>query len=209
MIHPTWPSLTMFEQLYWCQGLIVAGTDEVGRGPLAGPVVAAAVIFDPETPALEGLDDSKRLSQRQRESLYVLIQQRAQAIGVGACGPRTIERLNIYQAARLAMRRAIQNLGIMPDVVLTDAMPLPDAPHYTVSLVHGDSRSASIAAASIVAKVVRDRYMDQLHESFPQYHFDQHKGYATRAHREALARYGPSAAHRATFLHDSEEVSAQ
>ena len=201
MTHPDWRTLTIFEEIFSQQGLLVAGTDEVGRGPLAGPVVAAAVILDPGRP-IGDLDDSKRLSPERRFDLFHVIQAEARAIGIGAAGPRTIERVNIYEAARLAMRRAIKNLGVRPEVVLSDAMPLPGAPHHTVPIVRGDSRSASIAAASIIAKVVRDHYMDELHETFPQYGFDQHKGYPTRLHREALREWGPSPAHRTTFLHD-------
>lgn len=201
MNHPDWELLTAFETVFAEQGLVVAGTDEVGRGPLAGPVVAAAVILDLSEPIV-GLDDSKRLSPTKREALYEVIQERALAIGIGAAGPRTIEHVNIYEASRLAMRRAIRRLALRPDVVLSDAMPLPGAPHHTVPIIRGDSRSASIAAASIVAKVVRDRYMDALHEHFPQYGFNRHKGYATRVHREALREWGPTAAHRHTFLHD-------
>lgn len=198
--HPAWPLLTVFETLFHAQGLVVAGTDEVGRGPLAGPVVAAAVILDPNRP-LAGLDDSKKLTERARMALYEEIRQVALAIGVGGCGPRTIERINIYEASRLAMRRAIRHLAIHPDVVLTDAMPLPDAPHHTVAIIRGDGRSASIAAASIIAKVTRDHYMEELHGDQPEYGFHQHKGYPTVMHREAIQRWGPSAAHRHTFLH--------
>lgn len=167
MSHPLWAALLVFEKIFAEQGLLVAGTDEVGRGPLAGPVVAAAVVLDPRAPAIDGLDDSKKLTPRQRESLYLTIQRQAWAIGIGAVGPRTIERANIYQASRLAMRRAIGNLQVKPDVVLSDAMPIPDAPYHVVPIIRGDSRSASIAAASIIAKVVRDHYMEALHAVYP------------------------------------------
>lgn len=205
MPHPEWDALNLFEDIFRGQGLVVAGTDEVGRGPLAGPVVAAAVILHPET-SIDGLDDSKRLSPARREALFDVIYDTARTIGVGAVGPRTIERINILEAPRLAMRRAIRQLAEMPDVVLSDAMAMPGAPHHTVAIIRGDQRSASIAAASIVAKVMRDRYMDELHEEFPGYGFDQHKGYATRAHRTALAALGPSRAHRRTFLHADEDL---
>ncbi len=200
MSRPGWHQLTVFESLYRSQGLIVAGTDEVGRGPLAGPVVAASVVLRPGA-VIPGLDDSKRLSAKQRLELFALIESGAEAIGIGAVGPRTIERINILEASRVAMRRAIRRLQVMPDVVLSDAMTLPGAPYHTVALVHGDRRSASVAAASIVAKVVRDRYMDELHQQFPGYGFSQHKGYATRGHRAALDHLGPCSAHRVTFLH--------
>lgn len=199
--RPSWSRLTVFESLFRAQGLVVAGTDEVGRGPLAGPVVAAAVVLDLERP-IEGLDDSKRLTELKRLQLYQVIQDQALAIGLGGCGPRTIERVNIYEASRLAMRRAIRNLGVAPDVVLTDAMPLAGAPYHSIPIIRGDGRSASIAAASIVAKVARDFYMARLHQYYPYYGFDQHKGYATRAHREAIQQWGPSRAHRQTFLHE-------
>lgn len=200
MSHPAWTELNIFEEIFRSQGLTVAGTDEVGRGPLAGPVVAAAVILNPYFP-IEGLDDSKRLSAARRLALFQVIQETALAVGVGACGPRTIERINILEASRLAMRRAVRRLIPMPDLVLTDAMALPDAPYHFVSLIRGDQRSASVAAASIVAKVVRDRYMEALSDQFPGYGFDQHKGYATPTHRAALAELGPCPAHRASFLH--------
>ncbi len=199
MTAPSWDTLTIFEDLFWQQGLLVAGTDEVGRGPLAGPVVAAAVILDPARP-IEGLDDSKKLSLSRRLELFERIEAEACAVGVGAAGPRTIERMNIYQAARLAMRRAIHRLPQQPDVVLSDAMPLPGSPYHTVALIRGDQRSASIAAASIVAKVVRDRYMEALAEQYPGYGFEEHRGYPTPQHREAILTLGVSRAHRTTFL---------
>lgn len=199
MTAPSWDSLTIFEDIFWQQGLLVAGTDEVGRGPLAGPVVAAAVILDPSRPIV-GLDDSKKLSLSRRLELFEQIEAVAHGVGVGAAGPRTIERINIFHAARLAMRRAIHRLAQQPSVVLSDAMPIPGAPHHTVALIRGDQRSASIAAASIVAKVVRDRYMEALAEQYPGYGFDEHRGYPTPQHREAILSLGVSRAHRTTFL---------
>ncbi|MCY0877955.1 MAG: ribonuclease HII [Firmicutes bacterium] len=206
MKHPAWDVLTAFEAGFWSQGLVVAGTDEVGRGPLAGPVVAAAVVLPPDA-RLEGLDDSKRLSPHERDRLFAAIWARAEAIGVGAVGPRTIDRLNILEASRLAMMRALRQLGVRPQVVLTDAMSLPGSPFYAVPLVKGDQRSASIAAASVVAKVLRDRYMVELHRQFPQYGFDRHKGYPTEGHRASLAAWGPSPAHRQSFLSRFYDVS--
>lgn len=191
---------TLFEAIYWQQGCQVAGVDEVGRGPLAGPVVAAAVVLDPRH-LIEGIDDSKVLSPNKRNLLYELILENALAVGVGAVGPRTIERINILEASREAMRRALSYLRVTPDVVLSDAMSLASRRFHTVSLIHGDARSLSVGAASIVAKVVRDRYMQELHVQFPAYGFDQHKGYPTRQHREALQLYGACRAHRASFLH--------
>lgn len=201
MNRPSWSSLTVFETLFREQGLIVAGTDEVGRGPLAGPVVAAAVILAPTT-VIDGIDDSKKLSHKIRERLAENIYEQAQAIGIGGVGPRTIESINILEASRLAMRRAISRLAIRPDVVLSDAMALPDSLYHTIAIVRGDQRSASVAAASVVAKVVRDRYMVELDRQFPGYGFLDHKGYPTRQHRQALALLGSCPAHRQSFLHE-------
>lgn len=177
----------------------MAGTDEVGRGPLAGPVVAVAVLWPPGAD-LEGLDDSKRLTEARRNRLYPEIVKRALAIGVGAAGPRTIERINILEASRRAMRRALAALPLTPEVVLSDAMELPGQPSYVVALIHGDRRAPSIAAASVVAKVLRDRYMTELARQYPQYGFERHKGYATPEHLAALRQFGPSPAHRQTFI---------
>lgn len=201
MSHSHWDQLTVFEALFQAQGLLVAGTDEVGRGPLAGPVVAAAVILRPHA-RIDGLDDSKRLSAAARQALLPVIYESAVSVGIGAVGPRTIERINILEASRLAMRRAIAHLKPRPQVVLSDAMPLTEGPYYTIALIRGDQRAACIAAASVVAKEVRDRYMQALHRQFPHYGFDRHKGYPTRAHRQALQQWGPCAAHRRTFLHE-------
>ncbi|MCY0900307.1 MAG: ribonuclease HII [Firmicutes bacterium] len=199
MPHPDWQTLTVFEEGFWRQGLVVAGTDEVGRGPLAGPVVAAAVVLS-RGAMIAGLDDSKRLTEMERQRLFYEVWHQAEAIGIGAVGPQTIDRLNILEASRLAMQRALAHLPVIPEVVLADAMRLTEGPYYTVSLIKGDQRSASIAAASVIAKVLRDRYMVELHREFPEYGFDRHKGYPTKAHRDALDARGPSAAHRLTFL---------
>lgn len=201
--HPDWETLNVFESVFRGQGLMVAGTDEVGRGPLAGPVVAAAVIL-PAAGRLEGLDDSKKLPEKERIRLAIAIESQALAIGIGGVGPRTIESINILESARLAMRRAIAQLMVRPDVVLTDAMALGGGFHHTVSLIRGDQRSASIAAASVIAKVVRDRYMVELDVVYPGYGFCRHKGYATSEHRSALGRLGPCPAHRRSFLHRDE-----
>lgn len=206
MTHPDWSALNVFETLFRGQGLVVAGTDEVGRGPLAGPVVAAAVVLPPDA-LLVGLDDSKKLSEKQRLRLADAIAAQALAIGIGGVGPRTIEAINILEASRLAMRRALAQLSVTPDVVLSDAMALPHSPHHTIAIIRGDQRSASIAAASIVAKVVRDWYMEDLDQVFPGYGFGRHKGYATREHRVALAHKGPCPVHRRTFLHDDDQAA--
>ncbi len=176
----------------------VAGVDEAGRGPLAGPVVAAAVVLDPENRVV-GLDDSKKLSPRQREALLPEILAKAHAVALAAAGPREIERINILQASLRAMATAVGGLGLEPAHVLIDGnkripVPLPQTP-----LVKGDSRCACIAAASVVAKVYRDRVMARMDGRFPGYGFGKHKGYPTRDHLAALARYGPCRIHRRTF----------
>ncbi len=176
----------------------VAGVDEAGRGPLAGPVVAAAVVLDPENRVV-GLDDSKKLSPRQREALLPEILAKARAVALAAAGPREIERINILQASLRAMATAVEGLGLEPAHVLIDGnkripVPLPQTP-----LVKGDSRCACIAAASVVAKVYRDRVMARMDGRFPGYGFGKHKGYPTRDHLAALARYGPCRIHRRTF----------
>lgn len=193
-----WAGMAVRERELWRAGLKVAGIDEVGRGPLAGPVVACAVILPPDALIL-GVDDSKRVSRTERERLYPVICRTALAIGVGAVGPRQIDRVNIYQATRLAMRQAFNDVEQQADWVLVDAMAL-ELPCPAEGLIGGDGRSVSIAAASIVAKVIRDRYMDLLDAEFPGYGFARHKGYASPEHWAALDTLGPCAAHRQSFL---------
>ncbi|MBI5379772.1 MAG: ribonuclease HII [Nitrospirae bacterium] len=191
--------LLAFEQALWQQGFRrVAGLDEAGRGPLAGPVVAAAVILSPES-FLPGLDDSKRLSPQQRDRLEEAIRQEAVAFGVGIVEPPVIDRLNILQSTRLAMTEALAQITPPPDHLLLDALTLPACPLPQTPLIKGDQRSLSIAAASVIAKVTRDRLMAQCHAVYPQYRFHEHKGYPTPAHLEALRRYGPCPLHRKTF----------
>ncbi|SMC25806.1 RNase HII [Desulfacinum hydrothermale DSM 13146] len=176
----------------------VAGVDEVGRGPLAGPVVAAAVIL-PERPNLPGVTDSKKLSAPRRQALVESIYGEALSVGIGLADPEEIDRINILQASFQAMVRALSALDPPPDFVLVDGpytLPLK-IPHQGIR--QGDAKSLSIGAASIVAKVYRDRLMDKLDELYPQYGFKKHKGYPTRAHREALRRHGPSPVHRLSF----------
>ncbi len=176
----------------------VAGVDEAGRGPLAGPVVAAAVVLDPENP-IQGLADSKKLSARQREALLSEILEKARAVALAAAGPREIERINILQASLRAMAIAAEGLGLAPAHVLVDGnRKIPTALPQT-PLVKGDSRCACIAAASVVAKVYRDRVMARMDGRFPGYGFGRHKGYPTRDHLAALARHGPCRIHRRTF----------
>ncbi len=191
--------LTMESDL-WRQGFLhVAGVDEAGRGPLAGPVVAAAVIFPPYIHETYGIQDSKALSSKRRRELVHVIRAHALAVGLGIVEHDVIDRINILQATLVAMRLALTQIPLPIDYVLVDGnrAPLFDRPCRTV--IKGDSRSLSIAAASIIAKVARDDLMLQWHEKFPQYSFDRHKGYPTAAHLEAVRRYGLSPIHRRSF----------
>ena len=176
----------------------VAGSDEVGRGCLAGPVLAGAVILDPARP-VHGLRDSKVLTAAERDRLHDEIVATARAWAVGMVDVADIDRLNIHQASLRAMRQAVLALVPLPDLVLVAAFRIPDLPMAQQQVIHGDRRSAAIAAASIVAKVTRDRLMLTLHASDPRYGFDRHKGYATADHLAAVARHGYSPAHRRTF----------
>lgn len=176
----------------------IAGTDEVGRGCLAGPVLAAAVVLDPDR-HIPGLADSKLLTEQARERLYDLIAERALAWAVGSASPDEIDQLNIHRASLEAMRRAVAALRPPPDVVLVDAFTIPDLPLQQRAVAHGDRRCAAIAAASIMAKVTRDREMTACHEVDPRYGYDRHKGYGTAAHLRALRRHGPSSLHRRSF----------
>ena len=193
-----WHALTEWERPFWAKNRLVAGVDEVGRGPLAGPVVAAAVILR-SWHEIRGLDDSKKLTEGRREALAVQIVESAQAVSIAFVGPRQIERINILEASRTAMATALARLAVRPELVLTDAMAVGGA-WMESALIKGDGRSASIAAASIVAKTVRDRYMRELARQYPEYGFERHKGYATSDHRRALIAHGPSEAHRRTFI---------
>jgi ribonuclease HII len=176
----------------------VAGVDEVGRGCLAGPVVAAAVVLHPDR-HIPGVSDSKLVPAAERERLFAQILRCAIAWSVAAADPREIDRINIHQASLRAMQRAVLALMPLPDVVLVDAFRVPDLPMAQRGVPHGDRRCAAIAAASIVAKVVRDRQMMELHGTDPRYGFDRHKGYATAEHLHAVARFGYSDAHRRSF----------
>ena len=177
---------------------LVAGVDEAGRGPLAGPVVAGAVIL-PEGFLIEGLADSKTLSQPQRERLYALVMENAVAVGVGMADPAQIDRVNILQATLLAMRGAVAAMAPAPDFLLIDGLNTIDWPGPQQAIVKGDALSHSISAASVVAKVTRDRIMEKLAAEYPMYGFAQHKGYGSREHREAIKKHGPCPAHRMTF----------
>jgi len=176
----------------------VAGVDEVGRGCLAGPVVAAAVVLHPDK-HIPGVCDSKTVQAPERERLYEKIVRHAVAWAVAGADPAEIDRINIHQASLRAMQRAVLQLAPLPDIVLVDAFRVPDLPMAQRGVLHGDRRCSAIAAASIVAKVTRDRHMLDLHGRDPRYGFDRHKGYATADHLEAVARYGYSDVHRRSF----------
>lgn len=187
-----------FEHEYEYIGL-VCGIDEAGRGPLAGPVVAGAVILPPGCEIFY-LNDSKQVSERRREQLYDEILEKAIAVGIGMVGPQRIDEINILQATYEAMRAAVHELGIMPQVLLNDAVTIPDMEIPQVPIVKGDAKSVSIAAASIMAKVTRDRLMLEYDREMPEYGFAGHKGYGSAAHISAIKKYGPSPIHRMSFL---------
>ena len=176
----------------------MAGVDEVGRGPLAGPVVAAAVILDP-TRTIDGLKDSKRLTAARRRYLDTEIRSRAVAVAVGRAEVDEIDEINILNAALLAMKRAVETLIVQPQVVYVDGNRAPELRMPVTTVLSGDDRVPAISAASIVAKVVRDAEMEALAETYPQYGFERHKGYATRVHLAALRRFGPTPLHRRSF----------
>lgn len=176
----------------------IAGIDEAGRGPLAGPVVAAAVILE-AADRIPEVNDSKLLDAKQRGDLYGKIHENAMGVGVGIISSSVIDRVNIYQATRLAMKKAVMELNPAPDYLLIDGNLCLDLSIPQRAIVKGDRLSFSIAAAGIIAKVTRDRLMMELHEQYPQYGFDKHKGYPTRAHRDSLLAYGPCPVHRVCF----------
>lgn len=189
-----------YEQKYYSQGVqYICGVDEAGRGPLAGPVCAAAVILPPEID-IPGLDDSKKLSDKRRRELFPLIKEKALAYSIAFADEKEIDEINILQATFLAMERAIAQLEIKPDFALIDGNREKDFGVPVETVVHGDSRSASIAAASILAKVTRDDVMLEMAEKYPGYGFEIHKGYGTKAHYAALQEQGPCPIHRMTFL---------
>lgn len=176
----------------------IAGVDEVGRGPLAGPVVVAAVIL-PLNLRIKGINDSKKLSLKKRNELYKIILNEALAVNVSFIDERVIDEINIYEATKKGMLEAISGLKIKPEHVLIDAMPLRELAIAHTSIIHGDALSASIGAASIIAKVTRDEYMDKMDIKYPNYGFKHHKGYCTKEHLEALEKYGPCEIHRKSF----------
>ena len=194
-VHPD----LVIELSLWDRGMSsIAGVDEAGRGPLAGPVVAAAVIF-PRAVSIEGVDDSKQLTEQRREHLFQLIQSRALSIGIGIVDHEVIDRINILQATTVAMTKAIESLALRPDFVLVDGNSFKHESWPYQNIVHGDARSFTIAAASIVAKVTRDRLMREYHLRFPRYGFASHKGYGTRQHLEAIRKHGLCEIHRRSF----------
>jgi Ribonuclease HII len=178
---------------------VICGVDEAGRGPLAGPVCAAAVILE-KGKIIEGADDSKRLSERKREELFEIIKNEAIGYGVAFSDEKEIDTLNILNATYLAMKRAVNSLGVKPDIILVDGNKVPDFGIPAKPIVKGDANSMSIACASILAKVTRDRYMRKLDEKYPIYGFGQHKGYGTKLHIEKLKKFGSSPVHRKSFL---------
>ncbi len=193
-------ALKQYEKEYEHFGY-VCGIDEVGRGPFAGPVVACAVILPKDCNILY-INDSKKLSEKRREELYDIIIKEAVAYGIGIKDNRRIDEINILQATYEAMREAINNLSVKPDVLLNDAVTIPGVDIKQVPIIKGDAKSISIGAASIVAKVTRDRMMAEFNEKYPGYEFAKNKGYGTAAHIEGLKKYGPCEIHRRSFIHN-------
>jgi ribonuclease HII len=177
---------------------VIAGVDEAGRGPLAGPVVASAVIL-PKGLKIDGIRDSKKIPEKEREELFWAVLLNAVDIGIGIVDSKEIDRINILKATKLAMHNAIMDLANKPDIILIDALNISSIRIKQLSIVKGDAKSASIAAASIIAKVVRDGMMFRYHFMYPQYDFDKHKGYATKAHIDKIREYGPCPIHRKSF----------
>ncbi len=191
----------------------IAGVDEAGRGPLAGPVVSAAVIL-PDNFSCKGINDSKKLTEKKREALFPVIKEQAIAVATGICSHQEIDQINILQAALLSMKRAVKNLSeksgtIFPDYLLIDGKFTLDMDLDQNPIIKGDSKSISIAAASIIAKVTRDRIMKELHDVYPDYNFIKHKGYPTKAHKEAILTHGPCPVHRRTFKGVKEVIHAK
>lgn len=193
-------NLEFDEQLRAQGARLLCGVDEAGRGPLAGPVYAAAVVFDPNN-IPQGLNDSKKLTEKKREALFDQICEQALCFGIATATVEEIEQYNILQATFLAMRRAVEQLSVTPNLVLIDGNRIPEGlPSPAQFVIKGDALSASIAAASILAKVSRDRFMLELDKQYPQYEFSKHKGYGTALHYERLAKHGISPVHRRSFL---------
>lgn len=191
--------MKQYEKQYWADYDYICGIDEVGRGPLAGPVVAAAVIFPKDVDILY-LNDSKQLSEKKREELYLEIKEKAIAYAVGMADVDTIDEINILQADYVAMRQAISKLQVVPQILLNDAVTIPSINQPQVPIIKGDAKSISIAAASILAKVERDHLMCVYDEMYPEYGFARNKGYGSAEHIEAIKKYGPCEIHRKTFI---------
>lgn len=194
-------TMLKYEKEYGNSFHCICGIDEAGRGPFAGPVVAGAVVL-PVGLKIEGLNDSKKVCPKRREELYEEITEKAVSVGIGMSSPGRIDQINILQATYEAMRHAVEDLCVVPDLLLNDAVTIPDLPIRQVGIVKGDAKSLSIAAASIMAKVTRDRIMVEYAEVFPEYGFERHKGYGSEEHRAALKKYGPCPIHRHTFIHN-------
>lgn len=188
-----------FDSAYRNDAPVLCGVDEAGRGPLAGDVYAAAVVLDDDT-LIDYLNDSKKISESRREKLFDVITEKAKAYCIATATVEEIDRLNILNATMLAMKRAVEGLGLTPDLALVDGNRQPELACPVQCIIKGDANSASIAAASVLAKVARDRYMKELAVKYPQYCFEQHKGYGTKLHCEMLKKYGVSDVHRRTFL---------
>lgn len=187
------------EKYYWEKGVSnLAGLDEAGRGPLAGPVVAAAVVFEPGT-VIKNLNDSKQLSAKRREQLFEEIIFRSKSYGIGSASSVEIDQLNIHAASLLAMHRALDKLKSVPDFILVDGFSLPNSSCGQKAIIGGDARSLTIAAASVLAKVSRDRIMQRLHEKYPNYAFNRNMGYGTAEHRQAILKFGLTPEHRKSF----------
>lgn len=199
--------LLKYEKELYKKGItLIGGVDEVGRGPLVGPVVAACVIL-PVNYKLSGLDDSKKLSEKKREKFYDIIMKDAIVVGIGVVDAKKIDEINILEASRLAMKLAIENLNVKPEFVLSDAMKLDNIDIPYEAIIHGDSLSLSIAAGSVIAKVTRDRMMYELDEKYPEYGFAQHKGYPTKKHLENLQKYGILSNYRFTYKPVSDLIN--
>lgn len=194
-------NMLQFERKYGNDFSCICGIDEAGRGPFAGPVVAGAVIL-PKGLKIEGLNDSKQVSPKRREELFEEIKDKAVSVGIGMSSPARIDEINILQATYEAMQYAVEDLSVVPDLLLNDAVTIPQIPIRQVGIVKGDARSLSIAAASIIAKVTRDKLMVEYAQLYPEYGFEKNKGYGSAEHREALKKYGACPIHRTTFIHN-------
>ncbi|SDA23581.1 RNase HII [Ruminococcus sp. YE71] len=188
-----------FDLQYYDKYPLLCGTDEAGRGPLAGDVFAAAVILAPDT-VIEGINDSKKLTAKKRDKLFDEIKEKALYWAIASATVEEIETLNILNCAMLSMQRAVEGLGVVPDIVLADGNKTPKVACPVEYVIKGDAKSQSIAAASVLAKVARDRYMEEMAQKYPEYAFDKHKGYGTKLHYQMIDKYGESPIHRHSFL---------